>query len=497
MLEASAHLQLKALLRQEGCADWPHHLTLCRLVGRSLRRGDQTLIRLAPGSDLSWLISLLVPLALAETPVAVVADAPLRQRLLQVEWPRLHAVGLHLPVWEGGGAAPASHVWLLDHRQLLEAWRGGALQDRQLVLPEAERLEPRLREALAIRLEPADWDRLRRARPSAEPSLLALHERLSRRVLSHPRHPNRLVSLAPEDEAPLRQLLALLRPLPEPWNRWLECGNPDWTSWAEVDPALLTWRLHRQPLAPLNQLDGLLSARGAVLIGVLPRPRHGATGSAAQGQGGSPEIVGRGRAGFTPAVVVDLGDPPLLEPLPLYCPSGQPLPNSHQFGEHLLDHCRRLVLGQAGLSVVLLDDVALRLDLTSGLAAEFGSRVGHQTMAPESNGVVCGSWDWWLEQQGRLPQPAQLVVALLPIASLEDPLTAARVEAVRREGGDWFRQLLLPEAINRLQRGIVPLRQQSGGRLAVLDGRLRGRSWGQAALTALEPWVALHRLLPD
>lgn len=497
MLEASAHLQLKALLRQEGCADWPHHLTLCRLVGRSLRRGDQTLIRLAPGSDLSWLISLLVPVALAETPVAVVADAALRQRLLQVEWPRLHAVGLHLPVWEGGGAAPASHVWLLDHRQLLEAWRGGALGDRQLVLPEAERLDPRLREALAIRLEPADWDRLRRARPAAEPSLLALHERLSRRVLSHPRHPNRLVSLAPEDEAPLRQLLALLRPLPEPWSRWLESSSPDWTSWAEVDPALLTWRLHRQPLAPLRQLDGLLRERGAVLIGAVPRPRSSAAGGAAQGQGGAAETGRRGSTGFTPAVVVDLGEPPLLDPLPLYCPRGQPLPNSHQFGEHLLDHCRRLVLGQAGLSVVLLDDTALRLDLTSGLAAEFGSRVCHETTAPESHGVVCGSWDWWLEQQGRLPLPAQLVVALLPIASLEDPLTAARVEAVRREGGDWFRQLLLPEAINRLQRGIVPLRQQSGSRLAVLDGRLRGRSWGQAALSALEPWVALHRLLPD
>ena len=36
MLEAQAHLQLKSLLRQEGC-DWPHHLTLSRLVGRSLR----------------------------------------------------------------------------------------------------------------------------------------------------------------------------------------------------------------------------------------------------------------------------------------------------------------------------------------------------------------------------------------------------------------------------------------------------------------------------
>jgi ATP-dependent DNA helicase DinG len=33
--------------------------------------------------------------------------------------------------------------------------------------------------------------------------------------------------------------------------------------------------------------------------------------------------------------------------------------------------------------------------------------------------------------------------------------------------------------------------------LAVLDGRLRGREWGKRMLTALEPWVALPRLLPN
>jgi ATP-dependent DNA helicase DinG len=31
----------------------------------------------------------------------------------------------------------------------------------------------------------------------------------------------------------------------------------------------------------------------------------------------------------------------------------------------------------------------------------------------------------------------------------------------------------------------------------VLDGRLRGRSWGEHVLTALQPWTPLHRLLPD
>ena len=473
MLEASAHHHLKALLRREGSPRWPHHLTLSRLVGRSLRRADHTLVRLAPGTDRSWWAGLLVPLALSESPLALVVDGEERRRLLQVELPRLHGVGLPLPCWEGPAAPDSARLWLLDHRQLLTAWRHDRLGRRQLVIPQAEELAARLREAMAIEVQPADWDALRRAHPTAEAGLLELHERLGRRVLGHPRAPSAAVPLAPEDEAPLRHLLGLLEPLPSPWAAWRRSGGEAWTGWAEVDPALLRWRLHRQPLEPLQQLAGLFDRRGAVLVG-------------------EPAVV----QGLNPRVVVDLADPPLADPLPLYAPLRQPLPNSPHYAEHLLDHGRRLVLGQSGLTVVLLDDGALRRGLASGLAAEFGSRVGEESTAPESNGVLCCRWDWWLEHQNRLPLPDQVVVGLLPIASLEDPLTAARVAALRQGGRDWFRELLLPEALNRLQRGVAGLRR-GGGRLAVLDGRLRGRSWGRQMLRSLEPWAQLSRLLPS
>ena len=477
MLEARAHHQLKALLQQGGEPRWPHHLTLSRLVARSLRRGDQTLVRLAPGSDPSWLLGVLVPLALHQQPAAMVVSAALRQRLLQVELPRLEAVGLTLPCWEGAQPPPAGQLWLLQHHQLVQAWRGGSLADHQLVVPEGELLEPQLRQALAVVIDTGHWEQLRRSLPAASASLLQLHERLSRRLLARPCGPLQQVAIAPDEEAPLRQLLSLLGPLPEPWPQWMASGGDGWTSWASINATLLQWQWHRQPLKPLEVLPGLLAGRGLVLVGPWP-----------QGQG--PAL------GFTPQVELCLADPPLLDPLPLFAPQGQPLPNAPHYATHLLDQCRRLVLGQSGLTVVLLDDEGLRLGLTSGLAAEFGSRVGHQHTAPESNGVICCSWTWWLEHQSRLPLPAQLVVATLPIASVEDPLTAARVAALRLQGRDWFRELLLPEALQRLQLAVAGVRRNSG-RLAVLDGRLRRRGWGRAVLEALDPWVALTRLRPD
>ena len=48
---------------------------------------------------------------------------------------------------------------------------------------------------------------------------------------------------------------------------------------------------------------------------------------------------------------------------------------------------------------------------------------------------------------------------------------------------------------SRLQRGLACLRR-GGGRAAVLDGRLRGRTWGGQVFRALEPTVPLTRLLP-
>ncbi len=482
MLEASAHLHLKALLRSEGGARWPHHLTLSRLVARSLRRSDHTLVCLTPGMEASWWPSLLVPMALSETPLALVVSDALRRRLIQVEWPRLKAVGLHLPCWEGPGAPPGCRLWLLSPRELVQAWRRGELGDRQLLIPEAERLEQELGVAQEVVVHPSDWDGLRRAFPSAEEALLLFHGRLTRRLFSQPRHPEQLVAVDVHDEMPLRDLLGALRPLPEPWPGWQAAAGPGWTSWAKVDPALLQWQWIRQPLDPFQELKGLFEDRGAVLLGEVA--------SAGTGQ-----AVAAG-LGWTPRVVLELDDPPLNDPLPLYAPLRQPLPNSPPFADHLLDHCRRLVLGQAGLTVILLDDRGLRAGLASALAAEFGSRVTEHCTAPESNGVICAAWSWWLDHQSRLPVPDQVIVALLPIASLEDPLTAARVARMRQQGRDWFRELLLPDALQRLQRGLACLRR-SGGRAAVLDGRLRTRAWGRQVFRALEPTVPLTRLLPS
>tara|TARA_B100002051_G_C16732593_1_gene639188 strand:+ start:110 stop:1555 length:1446 start_codon:yes stop_codon:yes gene_type:complete len=481
MLEAQAHLRLKTLLRQEA-SDWPHHLTLSRLVGRSLRRRDKTLIHLAPCSDEHWWLGLLVPLCLGPRDAVLVLSPQQRRRLYQIELPRLHQLGFRLPCWDGDEPPSDTTLWLMDCDGLVRAYRKQLLGKRQLLLPQVDQFSQRLRRSMSIQIETADWETLRRAHPSADEALMQLHERLTRRLFRQASKVDAQIRLEGADPQALRDLLSLIGPSPDPWPALLQANPSGWASWAELDHRLLQWTWQLKPLEPLHLLDGLLKERPALLLNST----------------GETTYLDRELqdAGFQNDVSAALREPDLAEPLPLYAPRRQPLPNTEVYADHLLEQSRRLVLGRTGLTVVLLDDHGLRRRLTSELAGEFGTRVMEECTAPDSNGVISARWSWWLQHQDQLPQPEQLIIGLLPIASLECPLTSARVERLKQQGRDWFRTLLLPEALSLLPAALAPLRR-SGGRLAILDGRLRGRGWGEQVLQQLEPWVPLKRLLPD
>ena len=90
-----------------------------------------------------------------------------------------------------------------------------------------------------------------------------------------------------------------------------------------------------------------------------------------------------------------------------------------------------------------------------------------------------------------------VIIDKLPFASPGDPITAARIEAIRERGGDPFGEYQVPLAILALQQGLGRLirHRRDRGVLAVLDPRLRTKGYGRRFLGSLPPAPVVHDLL--
>lgn len=80
-----------------------------------------------------------------------------------------------------------------------------------------------------------------------------------------------------------------------------------------------------------------------------------------------------------------------------------------------------------------------------------------------------------------------VVVTRLPFQNPSHPLTKARMEAIRKRGGDPFSEWSLPEAILKFRQGFGRLirSQQDYGKVVVLDPRVFSKGYGRNFLQSL------------
>jgi ATP-dependent DNA helicase DinG len=89
-----------------------------------------------------------------------------------------------------------------------------------------------------------------------------------------------------------------------------------------------------------------------------------------------------------------------------------------------------------------------------------------------------------------------VIIDKLPFASPGDPVTAARIDAIKASGGDAFAEYQVPLAILALQQGLGRLirHRTDRGVLAILDPRLRTMGYGRRFLDSLPPAPVTHDL---
>ncbi len=491
VIEVEVHQQLRAFLREQGEPDWPHHLTMARLVARAMRLGRSALIQAgAPAGDHGrYRLSYLMPLLLWQESAILVAPEAVLQRLLMVELPRLRQwITTDKPVrtgdhWhEPGLLLTTPQAWLTD--RLLA--QGRFPKNILTVVDGADHLEDWTRQLLTLTLKSQDWDQLQQQLPEQADQLRDLRVQLTRSIFQHPVNPyDRYLLEAPDCEA-LRQFTAGLKIAQSAWPPvWQQLSqrlqDNEQILWAEVARQQGQFSLHVAPATVAPKLQPVWAQQPVVLIG-------GALDLEADA------AIFKQRLGLEDLTCVKFSLNRQHELLQLYLPDGLPMPNTPQFQSVLIQEIRALLTASyranQGLTVLLIGDLPLKAQVGSILAGELGSRVQVEKTCLDESGILVTGWEFWRAHQAVLPAPHLLVIATLPLPSLEDPLVAGRVAVYKRSRQDWFRLYLLPQALAELQRAVAPVRGH--GVVALLDSRVNHRSYGQQVLTALSPLARIN-----
>jgi len=112
--------------------------------------------------------------------------------------------------------------------------------------------------------------------------------------------------------------------------------------------------------------------------------------------------------------------------------------------------------------------------------------------------VLLGSQSFWEGVDVRGEALSLVVIDKLPFAPPDDPVLAARIDAVRERGGNPFTELQLPQAILQLKQGAGRLIRDETDRgvLMLCDPRLYSRAYGRLVRQSLPP-MRVTRSLED
>ena len=491
-IEVTTHTIFRNLLRhQSEIINWNHHLTMARLVARALRLSKSSLIQTGIAThrlEGKYRLSYLIPTLLWQESVTIAIPTNFQDRLVNTELPQLQQwMGTSKSIYCGDQPPiPAFNgLWICDP----QSWLNLQLHQPQLlacnptIIDGADDLENWAQELLTVRLNTQDWDNLRLDRPSTIwEQIIEIKIQLMAAFWQRPINPYNCYLLDASNRALLDLLVQLLKSnLPPSWQKFFqELGKLDRLVWAQIDRTFGTFTLAVTPTDLVTELAPIWHRQPSILI-------TSAVDLTAKAIGYRQEL------GLSDVTSVKFPLDRQNDTLKLYIPRWMPMPNTSKFQPVLIEeikHLLNLANTCPSFVVILIQDTPLQAQIAAILAAEWGTRVQvEQTNLNESNILVSG-WSFWEQYQDDLPTPQLMIVATLPIPSLEDPLVAAKVSFYKQQRQDWFRLYLLPTGLRILHRAIAPMRSTQGV-VAIFDNRIDRRIYGKQVLASLNPAIRI------
>lgn len=183
----------------------------------------------------------------------------------------------------------------------------------------------------------------------------------------------------------------------------------------------------------------------------------------------------------------------------MWLPENLPEPRDPGFVSALLDRVVPLLQASKGGAFLLFTShralqkaaelLAGRIEYPLFVQGEGPRSVLLQEFRESGQGVLLGSASFWEGVDVVGDALSLVVIDKLPFAAPDDPVIEARSDLLRREGGNPFTQLYLPQAVISLKQGAGRLIRDVNdrGALVICDPRIRTRSYGRVFLDSLPP----------
>jgi len=186
----------------------------------------------------------------------------------------------------------------------------------------------------------------------------------------------------------------------------------------------------------------------------------------------------------------------------LYLPRDMPEPQHPAHARKFIEACAPLIEASGGRAFLLFTSYRALAEGVSALEACFPDPpfpVLVQGQAPREallerfrelgNAVLLATGSFWEGVDVKGEALAIVAIDKLPFASPDDPLLRARLEGIRRLGGNPFLQYQLPQAVLALKQGVGRLIRDFDdfGVIVLGDPRLTTKAYGSVFLSALPP----------
>ena len=189
----------------------------------------------------------------------------------------------------------------------------------------------------------------------------------------------------------------------------------------------------------------------------------------------------------------------------LYVPQNLPEPNSEGYTDAVVQAALPLIEASQGRAFLLFTSLRAMQRAYEILLAEFdrknlkyplliqgeGSRNELLTRFREhGNAVLLGSQSFWEGVDVRGEALSLVIIDKLPFAPPDDPVLAARIAELNRQGRNAFMEFQLPRAIINLKQGAGRLirDEKDRGVLMICDPRLISKHYGKRIWQSLPPF---------